>query len=60
MAGVFMFSTSMILLRTSIVPRWNAFLGYGGRYALVKHWNHSVDSARVPNVGVVDKRRNPL
>jgi len=28
MAGVFMFSTSTILLRTSIVPRWMAFLGY--------------------------------
>ena len=29
MAGVFMFSTSTILRRTSIVPRWIAFLGYG-------------------------------
>ena len=29
MAGVFMFSTSTILLRTRIVPRWVAFLGYG-------------------------------
>jgi hypothetical protein len=29
MAGVFMLSTSTILLRTSIVPRWIAFLGYG-------------------------------
>ena len=29
MAGLFMFSTSTILLRTSIVPRWIAFLGYG-------------------------------
>jgi len=29
MAGVFMFSTSTILLRTEIVPRWTAFLGYG-------------------------------
>jgi hypothetical protein len=28
MAGVFMFSTSTILLRTAIVPRWIAFLGY--------------------------------
>jgi hypothetical protein len=28
MAGVFMFSTSTILLRTSIVRRWIAFLGY--------------------------------
>ncbi len=28
MAGVFMFSTSTILLRTMIVPRWIAFLGY--------------------------------
>jgi len=28
MAGVFMFSTSTILLRTEIVSRWNAFLGY--------------------------------
>ncbi|HEY7099627.1 MAG TPA: hypothetical protein VH437_23075 [Terriglobales bacterium] len=29
MAGVFMFSTSTILLRTSIGPRWIAYLGYG-------------------------------
>jgi hypothetical protein len=29
LAGVFMFSTSTILLRTSIVPRWIVFLGYG-------------------------------
>ena len=29
MAGVFMFSTSTILLRTVIVPRWIAFAGYG-------------------------------
>jgi len=29
MAGVFMFSTSTILLRTAIVPRWIAFVGYG-------------------------------
>jgi len=28
MAGVFMFSTSTILLRTAIVPRWIALLGY--------------------------------
>jgi hypothetical protein len=28
MAGVFMFSTSTILLWTGIVPRWIAFLGY--------------------------------
>ena len=28
MSGVFMFSTSTILLRTRIVPRWIAFLGY--------------------------------
>jgi hypothetical protein len=28
MAGVFMFSTSTILLRTRIVARWIAFLGY--------------------------------
>jgi len=28
MASVFMFSTSTILLRTGIVPRWIAFLGY--------------------------------
>lgn len=28
MAGVFMFSTSTILLRSAIVPRWIAFLGY--------------------------------
>ena len=35
MAGVFMFSTSTILLRTSIVPRWIAFLGYGLGAALL-------------------------
>jgi hypothetical protein len=29
MAGVFIFSTSTIILRTSILPRWVAFLGYG-------------------------------
>jgi len=29
MAGVFMFSTSTILLRTGIAPRWIALLGYG-------------------------------
>lgn len=28
MAGVFMFSTSTVLLRTRIVPRWIALLGY--------------------------------
>ena len=28
MAGVFMFSTSTIVLRTSFVPRWTAFFGY--------------------------------
>jgi len=28
MAGVFMFSTSTILLRTAVVPRWIAMLGY--------------------------------
>ncbi len=28
MAGVFMFSTSTILLRSAIVPRWIAFVGY--------------------------------
>jgi hypothetical protein len=28
MAGVFMFSTSTIILRTAFVLRWNAFLGY--------------------------------
>ena len=29
MAGVFMFSTSTILLRTAVLPRWIALLGYG-------------------------------
>ena len=29
MAGVFMTTTSAISLRTRIVPRWIAFLGYG-------------------------------
>lgn len=29
MAGVFMFSTSTIMLRTAIVPRWIPILGYG-------------------------------
>jgi hypothetical protein len=28
MAGAFMFSTSTILLRTRVVPRWMSFLGY--------------------------------
>lgn len=28
MAGVFMFSTSTVALRTRIVPRWMAYLGY--------------------------------
>ena len=35
MAGVFMFTTSTIQLRTSIVPRWIAFLGYGLGAALL-------------------------
>jgi len=30
MAGVFMFSTSTTLLRTMILPRWIALLGYAG------------------------------
>jgi hypothetical protein len=29
MAGVFIISTSTIVLRTAILPRWVAFLGYG-------------------------------
>ncbi len=29
MAGVFMISTSTLFLRTRVVPRWIAFLGYG-------------------------------
>ena len=28
MAGVFMISTSTIALRTRVIPRWTAFLGY--------------------------------
>jgi len=35
MAGVFMFSTSTILLRTMIVPRWIAFVGYALGMALL-------------------------
>ena len=35
MAGVFMFSTSTILLRTSIVPRWIGVFGYGLAAALL-------------------------
>src|SRR5215831_4640242 len=35
MAGVFMFSTSTILLRTAIVPRWIALLGYALAAGLV-------------------------
>jgi len=35
MAGVFMFSTSTILLRTRIVARWIAFLGYSLGVALL-------------------------
>jgi hypothetical protein len=29
MAGVFMISTSTLFIRTQIIPRWMAFLGYG-------------------------------
>jgi hypothetical protein len=35
MAGVFMLSTSTIILRTGIVSRWNAFLGYALAAVLV-------------------------
>jgi hypothetical protein len=35
MAGVFMFSTSTIILRTGIISRRNAFLGYGLAAVLV-------------------------
>jgi hypothetical protein len=35
MAGVFIFSTSTIVLRTSILPRWVAFSGYGCALALL-------------------------
>jgi hypothetical protein len=35
MAGVFMFSTSTIILRTGFVSRWNAFLGYALAAVLV-------------------------
>ena len=35
MAGVFMFSTSTILLRTGIIRRWIAFVGYALGMALV-------------------------
>jgi hypothetical protein len=57
MAGVFMFSTSTILLRTRIVPRWIAFLGYGfERHALAKHRIDSVGCARVSSMGVFDMR----
>jgi hypothetical protein len=35
MAGVFMFSTSTILLRTAIVPRWISFSGYALGFILL-------------------------
>ena len=35
MAGVFMISTSTISLRTGIVPRWMAFLGFALALALL-------------------------
>ena len=35
MAGVFMMSTATISLRTRIVPRWMAYLGYGVALALI-------------------------
>lgn len=35
MAGVFMFSTCTIGLRTAIFPRWMAFLGYAGALVLL-------------------------
>jgi hypothetical protein len=35
MAGVFMISTSTIALRTRIVPRWMAFLGYASALTLL-------------------------
>ncbi len=35
MAGVFMMSTATISLRTGIVPRWMAFLGYAVALALI-------------------------
>jgi hypothetical protein len=35
MAGMFIFSTSTIVLRTSILPRWVAFAGYGCALALL-------------------------
>ena len=35
MAGVFIFSTSTIVLRTSILPRWVAFSGYACALALL-------------------------
>jgi hypothetical protein len=50
MAGVFMFSTSTILLRTVIIPRWIAFLGYALGAALL---------LCVSNMGVFDLRHTP-
>ena len=35
MAGVFMFSTCTIGLRTAIFPRWLAFLGYACAFVLL-------------------------
>ena len=35
MAGVFIFSTSTIVLRTSILPRWVAFSGYACAFTLL-------------------------
>lgn len=35
MAGVFMLSASIVVLRTGIVPRWIAFAGFGGALTLL-------------------------
>jgi hypothetical protein len=35
MAGVFMFSTCMIVLRTAILPRWLAYLGFASGVVLL-------------------------
>ena len=65
MAGVFMFSTSTILLRTSIVPRWIAFLGYGLGAALllsigIVRWIPLVFPIWVLMISVVILFENPI
>lgn len=40
MAGVFMMSTSTLFIRTQVIPRWMAFLGYGLAAIMLFRINH--------------------